>query len=172
MQYLAYAFILMFSVHSHSETTYAWWLTEEIELTEIDIDGISLTDVDPSFIKVGFPTINQLPKNKTLGIEEIKKGDFKFKISGEFSNAPSDNVALVGAFIDNNNVKGRFILIYDFKTKKVMYFHKRSGIAGFLFLYVYENKLHWSGCLYCGDINPISWDGVQFKRDDSDDGEY
>jgi hypothetical protein len=107
---IAFLIISILSSSLLAETTRAWWLDFELELTENMIGPFPVTDVDKSFVVVGFPSAKKVPRTMgfPIGLKEIESGTYMFEYSGSFSTAPVAHIAKVGAYMDNLGGKDVF----------------------------------------------------------------
>ena len=164
---------------SASEPNYAWWLKEELKTDSKLIEGIPLSEFDVRLESVGLPSVSDLPTYDTLGHEEIKRGDFVFRMSGNFNDMKKTQIVLVGAYKEHDGNKGRFLTVIDPKQKpgkRVLLFEKWPGLSGFSFLEIKDMEITWWPCLYCGGGVAVRFKNgkffVDYEAEEGSDEEF
>jgi len=160
--------IFLFSQCVIAEVVYSWWLTVDFPATEIDIEGIPVNSIDPSWRLITVLTRGSIPKEALASDsrDSMTELNYRFTIEKDINGDGIIEKVITGVFEDDNSKVGRFVLILSMIngawTK--IFLEKDYEMSGFSILNEKsDGTIFWTFCMECGMEGYIRWDGQQYS---------
>lgn len=149
--------------------TYAWWITEMYEPTELTVESIPIKQLDTSWRSALVLTREVLSKEAREYVDRLPSKVNLFAVNGDFNADGIADKALVGVYREDSGKTGRFLLILSQTATgswKKTYLSKLEGEPGFSTVGGgHKTGLHWEFCFECDSgALVIKWNGVRYEE--------
>jgi hypothetical protein len=141
----------------HKEAEEAWWVHATFAPAETADEGLSLSAIDPDWVKMTALSYAALPPSAKSDVGWMRQQRFMFQVD-QHSKQGSENRALCGVFETLRGQRGRFLLVLE-RAKgapwKVAFVRKEVGAPGFSVLVRKAAGLYWGICMQCDEFERL-----------------
>jgi len=142
----------------------AWWLRISFTPNRKYIRGIPINEIDPSWAKVYEFNKNDIPTKYLNEYDEdsMAVNNVAFSLQGDFNNDKIKDLAVTGVFLDRDNQKGTFLIVFAEEQKDLLRVtHLQKWFGGSEFAVVDARSQDGIGvwfCMYCNNGIFYRWD--------------
>lgn len=145
----------------------AWWVTARFEPREAAIEGISLRDLDGSWVRASVLRTADLPTKATDPGERVEDYGFQLALHADLDGDGQPEKVVVGVFQTRSGERGRFLLILG-KSARAGTWTKRTlfaepGTPGFSAVRLQDGRLVWVTCFECDSACEVLYRAGRFR---------
>jgi hypothetical protein len=167
------------SVPIKPEPSYqAWWLRISFTPNSKYIQGIPVNEIDPTWKKAYEFNKNDIPSKYLNEFDEdsMTVNNVAFSLQGDFNNDKIKDLAVTGVFLDKENKKGTFLIVFTEEKENILRVtHLQKWFYNTEFAVVDTRSKDGIGvwfCMYCNNGIFYRWEqskNLYIKEEQEDD---
>ena len=148
------------------EATSAWWLNARFTPLGNEIVGLSVDQIDASWVRASALQDLPLPAEASAPGESVVEHGGSFSLNQDFDSDGVAESVIVGVYETRSGGVGRFLLVLSRRASGTPAIRARflsPGVAGFSVLMRDGKRVMWATCMECDVFSIIKYEAGKFS---------